>query len=375
LAVYPVPVVIVVAAASLYRADPWQMPAALAGVATASMVAGWLARTRHARLAVPTYVASNVLLMDVLFWAVDLHYGLNPVYVGVVFVIAAVFVFETPAISWIYAVNHVIAMAPFFRQPGWGGPVFGQSAWVATAWIVSRLMFSMQLEGVIANRTIARQNAELAWANAQLASVNAEKDELMAIAAHDLKSPLSAMLYLFEELRRTPAIADTARVMERTCRDMFDLVTRLLEVHHAEAGPLALQAERVDVGSIVRTTADAYRAAAEAKRVRIRVEAPAGDRFARGDPDACGRAIGNLLSNAIKFTTPDSEVGVTVSTIGARVAVAVTDAGPGISSEDQARLFRKFGRLRSRPTAGESSTGLGLFIVRQLAHAMGGDVR
>jgi signal transduction histidine kinase len=92
------------------------------------------------------------------------------------------------------------------------------------------------------------------------------------------------------------------------------------------------------------------------------------------DAPALERVLDNLVSNAVKFSSPGGHVRVEVRQEGSAAAISVTDSGPGIPEEDRPRLFRKFARLRPRPTAGESSSGLGLYITKRLVDAMGGSI-
>ena len=98
----------------------------------------------------------------------------------------------------------------------------------------------------------------------------------------------------------------------------------------------------------------------------------------QADKNATMQVLDNLLSNAIKFSPADRPVVVSVlsGTNGSRekISVEVRDAGPGLSEEDQRKLYGKFVRLSAQPTAGESSNGLGLSIVKRLAEEMGGEL-
>ncbi|HEY3900558.1 MAG TPA: HAMP domain-containing sensor histidine kinase [Chthoniobacter sp.] len=113
-----------------------------------------------------------------------------------------------------------------------------------------------------------------------------------------------------------------------------------------------------------------------AERKRIVIEIAVGPPvWAQIDRWATLQVLDNLLSNAVKYSPWDSNVRIQLRHADDRVEVAVTDQGPGISAEDQEKLFRKHTRLSARPTGGKSSIGLGLSIVKRLAEAMGGSVR
>jgi two-component system sensor histidine kinase/response regulator len=92
------------------------------------------------------------------------------------------------------------------------------------------------------------------------------------------------------------------------------------------------------------------------------------------DRNALNHVLDNLLSNAVKFSPLGRQITLTVRPVAAGAECLVQDQGPGFTAEDQARMFRRYGRLSARPTAGEPSTGLGLSIVRKLVHAMNGEL-
>src|SRR5206468_5243470 len=93
-----------------------------------------------------------------------------------------------------------------------------------------------------------------------------------------------------------------------------------------------------------------------------------------GDPDRLREAIDNLVSNAIKYSPIGGEIAISVKRDDDDVLIRVSDNGPGLSPEDMSRLFGRFQRLSAKPTAGESSTGLGLSIVKRIIDMHGGEV-
>src|SRR5262249_25620667 len=92
------------------------------------------------------------------------------------------------------------------------------------------------------------------------------------------------------------------------------------------------------------------------------------------DYDRLVQILNNLVSNAIKFSTPDSTVTVSAERRDKAVRIRVADQGPGIPADERADLFKPFSKLSPRPTAGESSSGLGLWIVKEMATLQKGTV-
>ena len=92
------------------------------------------------------------------------------------------------------------------------------------------------------------------------------------------------------------------------------------------------------------------------------------------DSSALGQILDNLISNALKFSPPGKSVFVAIRTTDNKADCIIRDEGPGFTTEDTAKMFRRYGRLSARPTGGEPSTGLGLSIVRKLVTGMGGEL-
>lgn len=276
------------------------------------------------------------------------------------------------------ALNHILVGVVFYWQ-GQPALVINFAVWTTTAWLASYLLYRAERSAFIAGEQLKAQNAQLAQANAHLAQLNQEKNDLMAIAAHDLRSPLMGMTMLLnvtaEEAGRVwQAGVSSLRALEQSCRDMADLVSRVLDVHRAAdaVGQLSLQA--YDIRLAVAKVTQAHEPRARAKGIDLAVDPGPLPLPALHDQQALERVLDNLVSNAVKFSPPGGAVRVRLTREGAMTAIAVSDSGPGISDADRPLLFRKFARLRPRPTAGESSSGLGLYITKQLVDAMGGSI-
>lgn len=239
---------------------------------------------------------------------------------------------------------------------------------IAVTWARERLL-----------RTSFAQQEQLEQMNAELARLNAEKNEFMAIAAHDLRSPLALVGGVAEQMKKVaPAgkLVEGAALIEAQTGRMLSLVNDYLGAHAAESGTLPVRLARLDLGEVARDAARRHAAAAGAKQQTLEI---GGDRSATwSDADAAllAQVVDNFVTNAIKFSPRGAAVRLEVQTAEGhpRARLAVIDRGPGIAPDEQANLFRKFGRASTRPTGGETSHGLGLAVAKRLAEAMGGAV-
>jgi signal transduction histidine kinase len=246
------------------------------------------------------------------------------------------------------------------------------------------------------NQRLHEANTLLADNNTELVQLNHEKNEFLGIAAHDLKNPLANTRMTAQMLAEYGSTASDEQLREwtsginRSMEYMLNIVTNLLDVNKIDTGAIALVPEPVET-SLVEIMCDAYSYRAQEKNITLHCNNQAPEAACMADRGALQQMLENLISNAIKFSPPEKNVFVSVGVrVGVRVGVsqhqssnqapvdvvriAVADEGPGISADDQAKLFGKFARLSAQPTGGEHSTGLGLSIVKRLAEAMGGRV-
>ncbi|MEM9565813.1 MAG: HAMP domain-containing sensor histidine kinase [Actinomycetota bacterium] len=191
-------------------------------------------------------------------------------------------------------------------------------------------------------------------------------------ASHELRNPLAVArtnldLALSDPDATNEDLRRSAEVAQRSAERMTNLVETLLV--QARSGVPELAMEEVDLTALAAEVADDYRATARQRRVTVTAKGQAAT-IVRGDPSALRRAIGNLVSNAIKAAPPSSTVRVAVTVDRDRVVVAVTDAGPGLTDEEQEQAFDRFWR----GATSNGGSGLGLSIVRHTVERHGGEV-
>jgi signal transduction histidine kinase len=227
--------------------------------------------------------------------------------------------------------------------------------------------------------TTANQRMSAQWA--RLRQANAFKSEVLGKVAHDLKNPLGVILGRAEMLNELAAIdpAPTAKMQDQlghiraSTRQLTAMVNDLISDAMMDALDIVIRNEPVDLAAVLGEIVMANRPLAEKKNQTIRFVAPP-HQIWTCDPDRLREAVDNLVSNAVKYSRigGSMELSMAVDDDGARISVK--DDGPGLSREDMSRLFGRFQRLSAKPTGGESSTGLGLSIVKRIVELHGGKV-
>jgi signal transduction histidine kinase len=239
-----------------------------------------------------------------------------------------------------------------------------------------------QLEDRVAQRTRAlmQANRRLSAQWLRLQRANGFKNEILGTVAHDLKNPLGVILGRTEMLTeligagssKESITAQVEHIRDATKR-LTSMVDHLISDAMADAFDITIRREPVDIAALVSEVAEANKPSATNKQQVIAVSAPP-ERFTMCDSDRMREAIDNLISNAIKYSPIGGKIALLVTHDDAHTVIRVTDEGAGLSPEDLGRLFGRFQRLSAKPTAGESSTGLGLSIVKRIIDMHGGKV-
>ncbi|GGP19218.1 ATP-binding response regulator [Silvimonas iriomotensis] len=236
------------------------------------------------------------------------------------------------------------------------------------------------LEELVAERTaeLAQTNADLHSANQQLTHLNDEKNELLAIAAHDLKNPVASIGgmagLVAEKLHEWPAERVRTRLlgMQQLAGRLQQIVSNLLDIHALESGQFRAHLETVELDPLMAELLQSWDARLQDK-FQHASWLPSGISV-RADRQALWQVLDNLLSNASKYSPSHSAITLTALVRGKAVEIRVADQGPGIALHEMDKLFLKFSRLSAVPTGGEHATGLGLSIVKRLVESMHGTV-
>jgi signal transduction histidine kinase len=225
---------------------------------------------------------------------------------------------------------------------------------------------------------IARAQAELDGALADLERVPAFEQESVAFTAHALNNYLSVTRGALElALIRLVEEADPqVRVWLEGAQHATHLMARLVGRLSNPLAPIApdLRLESFDLLIMVKRAGSFYQPVADRKAIRIAVGSAADVQSVWADRVVTAAVLDNLFSNAIKYSPKSATVRVQVRGEGDWVVCEVRDTGPGLSPEDQGKLFQRGVRLSPKPTADEPSSGYGLAVAREFVEALGGRI-
>ena len=219
---------------------------------------------------------------------------------------------------------------------------------------------------------------ELEIRNRELEESNRTQNRMLGMAAHDLRTPLTAIMIASDTLRRrdklTPEIAsELLDIVESSSRGMKTLINELLTVSSLQSSELKLKKTDVDLKHLVESRLVLHGMAAENKKISIKPELELVPSL-RLDANKMAQVVDNLISNAMKYSWPDSSVILSSNLEDDWVHFSVMDEGVGIDPDQHHLVFQPFSKLDITPTAGESSHGLGLSIVANIVKAHGGTV-
>ncbi|HEY0955040.1 MAG TPA: PAS domain S-box protein [Roseateles sp.] len=231
-----------------------------------------------------------------------------------------------------------------------------------------------------------RVEDQLAHAKDEAQAASRAKSAFLANTSHEIRTPLNGLLGL-GRLAQQPDISDAQRrdylnQMMDSAESLSGLISDILDLSKIEAGRLTLESQPFSLRELLGSMRLAYVTLAQARGLSFAVEMdPELPTWVFGDPLRTRQILSNYLTNALKFT---ERGGITVSvkalavngrgSAGEWVRVEVSDSGPGIAPEQQARLFAPFTQADESTTRRFGGTGLGLSICRELATLMGGEV-
>lgn len=222
---------------------------------------------------------------------------------------------------------------------------------------------------------VRERTAELEKSEAALRAADQQKDQFLAVLAHELRNPLAPLRtgldIVLRQQASTPVVTRTLSVMNRQLDHMVRLIDDLLDVSRISRGLLDLKKERLDIRTAIEGAIDSFRPLFERKR-QVLSSALGGALFVHGDATRVAQIIGNLLHNATKFTPDGGSVSVALTRDGANAVVQVTDSGIGIPPGQTDRVFAMFARIERPGSPAQPGLGIGLALARRLAEMHAG---
>lgn len=238
---------------------------------------------------------------------------------------------------------------------------------------------NQRLELTVEERTkeLNERNKELIHNNEELKKIHDEKNGLIHVLAHDLKSPLNNNKGLIQLIKMPENLTydqlDYLDKLEKSNQQGVQLIEDLLQLYRMESQQKA-EIETVNLQSYFDELIQKHEDAAKLKGIRIVKNIKATDQKFNTDPYKLQRIMDNLISNALKFSYKDSTIYINAIQEESQLQIEVNDEGMGILKEEQPKLFQKFQKMSNKPTAGESTSGLGLSIVKTLVEQLEGSI-
>jgi len=233
------------------------------------------------------------------------------------------------------------------------------------------------------NKKLVLSNENLESLNTELKNANAMKNRMLSMVAHDLKNPLGGIQGLVsflisdDRLTKYADIVESLDLMQKSSSSMLDLVKEILDSAALEIGRIQLNTDVVSIEDLVQAAVWQNKPSAEMKDQQLlltSVDTAQNYFMTIADSKRLSQVFDNLISNAIKYSPFSKPIEVTIKSYESNILISVADQGPGVSDEDKEKMFGYFQRLSAQPTGGESSSGIGLSIVKQIVELHNGKV-
>ena len=280
-----------------------------------------------------------------------------------------------------YALHRYVVPSPSARSTS--GELMPQSGRIAPLVQAGQVVGTITVILDVSERVASERELRAQIATAEEARRTAEqasrvKDEFLATLSHEIRTPLNAVLGWTRILRsRTPDAKMLARaidVIDRNATAQLTLVTDMLDIARITAGKVRLELQDVDLAATIAAAVDVIRPAADAKRIEVTADLPAGLALVRGDEDRLLQVFWNLLSNAVKFTDGGGHISIRLVEVDDSLRVSITDNGVGISPDFIPQVFQRFKQADPSAARRHGGLGLGLALVREIVHMHGGSV-
>jgi len=227
---------------------------------------------------------------------------------------------------------------------------------------------------------LLRRDFQLSRANEELRALDKEKSEFVSIAAHQLRTPLSAIRWAqqmlldgeFGELNDEQI--HMLNQSQQSIARMVNLVNDLLSADHLEFGQVVYTKSDTPIGNVIKEITSELQPMAEERGITLNVEIPEEQIISHCDAEKLTEVFSNLINNAIKYTPNRGMVQIFVAKEEKNVVTKVTDSGIGIPKRDFSRIFNKFSRADNAKKIDANGSGLGLFIAKKIIEAHDGTI-
>jgi signal transduction histidine kinase len=238
--------------------------------------------------------------------------------------------------------------------------------------LVSGIILYAYIKNQQKNKIIAARNQELTL-------LNKEKNRLISMVSHDLKTPFLSIRAWYSNLKyviKNPEenIVESIQNIGKSADQGLKLIERILDIEKESLSSNTSEIRQFDLKSLLSEVCENFEQLALNKHITIK-ENFSGENFEiNSDPEMLLRVFENLISNAIKYSHPNSEIEVSLDKKDNQKIIKFKDQGIGIKEEEQKNLFEEYGTTSTLPTAGETSTGLGLNIAKRILDELGGSI-
>jgi signal transduction histidine kinase len=222
---------------------------------------------------------------------------------------------------------------------------------------------------------------ELERNNKELKELNEQKNQLLGMAAHDLKNPLAVISvfsnFLLNTAKDSIDDAKTHQIIERindSSTFMIGVIDDFLDFSTIESGILTLHVSEIDLPVLIEKDLLFFESLVQKKNIKLEFNYKKSIPKIRCDPNKISQVLNNLIINGIKFSHPQGTLEVSLNPSDTEIIISVKDSGVGMSPEALASLFQPFSKMKTKGTAGEKGTGLGLAIVHKIVTAHKGKI-
>lgn len=210
--------------------------------------------------------------------------------------------------------------------------------------------------------------------NEELKKLNAEKDMFLSIIAHDMKSPLNAVISISDLLKNNvECLLEFSNMLVQSTNNASSLLKNLTEWSRSQTGRMIYNPVNFDMASLINEISILYNSIAEQKTISIIKKLPP-DFTAFADKDMISTVLRNLVSNAIKFTMPGGKIIISAEKNQNEISIKVSDTGVGIPTNMIGKLFKISSKYSTAGTQNETGTGLGLILCKEFVEKHNGKI-